>query len=362
MKKIISIFFVLFCSCSWNYAQTFVSGIYEINNFDTTLSCYIEFYADERYQLILEEHVTNDMVESTILSYGRFNIKKDVIILFDAVHGFEMEFYISKTKQIIVTKGFIFLMRKVLTFDQDIYTKCMKPEINPEKQQRSRAEYLRLHSTLYTFHYGQYGSVSAYQLDLKRDKQYTLFYKDILISEGTWKRQGNEIILFDTHLQHSFYVLVGKDRLISCYLPGDFYGLSLYRINPSDRTIFTQKAANVAFPLIIEEKTNSNDTFMFVEEMPEFPQGAKAMLRFIKENTHYPEADRKAGIKGRVVLDFVIEKDGTISTVEVQKKLSPLCDEEAIRVVKSMPKWIPGKQNGVKVAVKYTIAVNFGIK
>jgi protein TonB len=58
---------------------------------------------------------------------------------------------------------------------------------------------------------------------------------------------------------------------------------------------------------------------MFVEEMPEFPKGTKAMLRFIEENRHYPAPNRKAGIKGRVVLNFVIEKDGTISTVEIQK-------------------------------------------
>jgi len=101
---------------------------------------------------------------------------------------------------------------------------------------------------------------------------------------------------------------------------------------------------------------------MHVEEMPEFPKGAEALSRFIKENTHYPDADRKSGVKGRVILTCVIEKDGTIRNIEIKKKLSPLCDEEAIRVIKSMPKWIPGKQNGVAVAVKYTISVSFGEK
>jgi protein TonB len=100
---------------------------------------------------------------------------------------------------------------------------------------------------------------------------------------------------------------------------------------------------------------------MHVEVMPQFPKGGeKAMLRFIKENARYPEAARKAGIKGSVVLFCIIEKDGSISSVKVIKKLSSECDEEAVRVIKSMPKWIPGKQNGINVAVKYTIMVNFG--
>jgi hypothetical protein len=81
-----------------------------------------------------------------------------------------------------------------------------------------------------------------------------LYYKQLLLSEGAWRRQRNEVILFDTHMQHPFYVLVGKDNLINCHLPGDFQGLSLYRINPSDRIISIQKTTSVALFPVIEEK------------------------------------------------------------------------------------------------------------
>jgi protein TonB len=95
--------------------------------------------------------------------------------------------------------------------------------------------------------------------------------------------------------------------------------------------------------------------------MPQIPNGEKALLRFLEKNTRYPEVSRKAGIKGKVVIRCVIEKDGSINTVNVVKKLSLECDEEAVRVVKSMPKWIPGRHNGINVAVIYPIAVDFDI-
>ena len=208
MKRFISILFVSFYSCIWNYAQTSVSGIYKIDNFDVTLSCYIEFYVNENYQLIIEERMTSDIVESTVLSCGHFSIKKDILTLFDSVQGFKMEFSISKTKQLVVIQGFTFLIGKVLTFDQDIYTKYMNPRINPDMQQKNRTEYLRIHTDLYPFYYGKYESVFGYQLNLKEDKQYTLFYKNVLISEGRWERQKNEVILFDTHLQHPSLAVV----------------------------------------------------------------------------------------------------------------------------------------------------------
>ena len=108
------------------------------------------------------------------------------------------------------------------------------------------------------------------------------------------------------------------------------------------------------------DASNTNDkTFDVVEQMPEFPGGQIAMLDFLSKNIRYPEEAHKAGIQGRVVATFVVEKDGSISNAKVMRSIDPLLDAEALRVISSMPNWIPGKQDGKPVAVKYTIPVTF---
>ena len=99
--------------------------------------------------------------------------------------------------------------------------------------------------------------------------------------------------------------------------------------------------------------------FDVVEQMPEFPGGAHALFEFLGKNIHYPKAAEDAGIQGRVIVTFVVMKDGSIGEVKVAKGVSPELDAEALRCVKSMPKWMPGKQNGEAVNVKYTIPLSF---
>ena len=99
--------------------------------------------------------------------------------------------------------------------------------------------------------------------------------------------------------------------------------------------------------------------FDVVEQMPEFPGGAHALFEFLGKNIRYPEAAEKAGIQGRVIVTFVVMKDGSVDRAKVVKSVSPELDAEALRCVKSMPKWIPGKQNGEAVNVKYTIPLTF---
>lgn len=95
------------------------------------------------------------------------------------------------------------------------------------------------------------------------------------------------------------------------------------------------------------------------EQMPEFPGGTKALLSYLASNTKYPGSAVKNGIQGRVVLRFVIGPDGEISNITVLRSVSPEVDAEAIRVVKTMPKWKPGKQNGKVVPVYFTLPVSF---
>jgi len=95
-----------------------------------------------------------------------------------------------------------------------------------------------------------------------------------------------------------------------------------------------------------------------VESMPEFPGGSEKMLEYLKENTHYPD-EPELYAKGRVVVSFIVEKDGSVSDVKTVKSIHPSLDEEAVRVVKSMPKWKPGNLNGVPTRVKYTVPITF---
>ena len=107
-------------------------------------------------------------------------------------------------------------------------------------------------------------------------------------------------------------------------------------------------------------QTKKNDmVFDVVEVMPQYPGGQIAMMKYIMENIKYPEQAMKEGIQGRVTVRFIVEKDGSISNVKPVLSVHPLLDKEAVRVVESMPKWSPGKQNGKPVRVRFNVPVMF---
>jgi TonB family protein len=99
-----------------------------------------------------------------------------------------------------------------------------------------------------------------------------------------------------------------------------------------------------------------------VEQMPEFPGGTEAMMKFIGENLKYPPEAIKQKISGRVLVNFIVGKDGKIKNVKVIRGIGLACDEEAIRVVNAMPAWIPGKQKGEPVDVRFTLPITFALK
>ena len=102
--------------------------------------------------------------------------------------------------------------------------------------------------------------------------------------------------------------------------------------------------------------------FDVVEEMPSFPGGNAALMSYLNSNTKYPVVAQENGVQGRVIISFVVERDGSISDVRVARSVDPSLDREAQRVVKSMPRWKPGKQNGSAVRVKYTVPVVFRLQ
>lgn len=107
------------------------------------------------------------------------------------------------------------------------------------------------------------------------------------------------------------------------------------------------------------EKSPDEELFTLVDQMPHFVGGEAEMSKFIHRNLVYPTAASQAGIQGRVVIRFVVQKDGSLSNIKVVRGIDPECDKEAVRVVKAMPKWKPGKQNGKEVPVYFTLPFVF---
>ncbi len=115
-------------------------------------------------------------------------------------------------------------------------------------------------------------------------------------------------------------------------------------------------------PVREEEEVSEQEIFTVVESMPEFPGGPQAMMEYIARNIKYPPMARESGIQGRVFVNFVVEPDGSVTNVNVLRGIGGGCDEEAIRVVESMPKWTPGRQRGKAVRVSFTLPVRFTLQ
>ena len=115
-------------------------------------------------------------------------------------------------------------------------------------------------------------------------------------------------------------------------------------------------------PEVVDEEVVEQEIFKIVEEMPSFPGGEAKLMEYVGKNIKYPQIARETGIQGRVFVNFVVEPDGSVSNVTVLRGIGGGCDEEAMRVVKNMPKWKPGKQRGKAVRVQYMLAVNFRLQ
>lgn len=109
-------------------------------------------------------------------------------------------------------------------------------------------------------------------------------------------------------------------------------------------------------------KAEENKVFDVVEEQPSFPGGPSALMQWLRDNIKYPVIAAENGIEGRVIVQFVVSKTGSISDVRVARGVDPSLDKEAVRVVSSMPNWTPGKQNGTSVNVRYTLPVTFKLQ
>ena len=124
-------------------------------------------------------------------------------------------------------------------------------------------------------------------------------------------------------------------------------------------------------PLIIDpdkvdqylaERKDTINVYDCVEQMPSFPGGSQKLKEFIEENLRYPKELEESCVQGRVIVRFIVERNGKLSNVKVVKSVHPVLDKEALRIVKLMPRWIPGRQNGITVRVKCYIPIIFRLK
>ena len=129
-------------------------------------------------------------------------------------------------------------------------------------------------------------------------------------------------------------------------------------VDADDETVFEEYIA----PEEDEEEVLETEIFTVVESMPEFPGGMGELMKYLAKNIKYPPLAKESGIQGRVFINFVVEPTGAISNVKVLRGIGGGCDEEAVRVVASMPKWKPGKQRGKSVRVSYNLPVKFTLQ
>ena len=132
-------------------------------------------------------------------------------------------------------------------------------------------------------------------------------------------------------------------------------------------------ALMIVFSNATMAQTNSGDSankiegdsvriYDVVEQMPSFPGGTQALVEYLSKHIKYPVVAEEKRIQGRVIVTFVVERDGSVTDVRVAKSVHAFLDKEAVRVVSGMPRWIPGKQNGKAIRVRYTVPVTFGLK
>ena len=150
-------------------------------------------------------------------------------------------------------------------------------------------------------------------------------------------------------------------RFITKMLEEDPYSDDVTEIDDTKEVVITKAMVEQAGVKKITFGNNDvpEKAFDVVEQMPEFPGGAKALLDYLNKNVNYPKQAFDAGIEGRVIVTFVVDKDGTVRNAKLVKSVDPALDNEALRVINAMPKWTPGRQSGKEVAVKFTVPISF---
>jgi len=211
-------------------AQSQIIGIYSIDSIakNKNIECNIYFLKNGSYYLELSEQVSSDIIESLVLSYGKFSLTRNDITLIDKVHNYKMRL-VKENKSLIVKQAYAFIINRSFVYSCSINSAPGFPSssIDADMLQEERKNYKNVNKTFFPLYFGIYENEQGFKLFILQNNKYKLEFKDIILSEGTWLRRGNEIELKDLYLKHSFYILINGKMLISKLLPGDYKGLSL---------------------------------------------------------------------------------------------------------------------------------------
>lgn len=220
---------------------------------------------------------------------------------------------------------------------------------------------------------------------LKREVRHNLEYlaDNTVIHAGYDSKSYQFHLLGLTHhrstatLYNNFNVLDLKNRIVMMnkkrsrkigrakyfvFLPMAVLLLQFCNIDPEKKETLQTTTENNALDLQEQSLKHEEQVFTRVEEMPQFPGGEKELIEFLKENVKYPAEAQQKGIEGRVIASFVVNADGSTSDYEILRGIDEALDKEALRVVASFPKWIPGQQRGQAVRVKYTVPITFRLQ
>ena len=132
--------------------------------------------------------------------------------------------------------------------------------------------------------------------------------------------------------------------------------------DPNISSVIPSKTSSMSLQKVVDNTSsskNSSKTFDVVDNMPSYPGGRAAMMAFLSSNMNYPATAKENNVQGRVIIGFVVEKDGSISDAKVLRSVDPALDQEALRLVYSMPKWKPGTMDGKPVRVRYSVPFTF---
>lgn len=332
--------------------------------------CFLWLYDDGMYTIELEsnwEYLWTDEFslfgETEILhvSAGHYYWDGDKLHCKDIITGATFDF-ISYNLNLITATGLPLMENRVfLNYRKDSHTfpdlsKAMT-EAKWQLIDNTVTTQNQLKSTKYLTYLTEF---LVFTIDIRPDSTYDMEYGGLLLSQGKWERNGNLLVMHDNNIGGNYYALIGDDKLSINILGDGQKTLSLADV-VDFITCPEPEIGYVGNPWT-EIDPEYEDVFMVVEEEPEFPGGTAALLEYFRNSIEYPQDALRDNIEGRVIVNFIVEEDGSITHPKVLKSISPSVDAEALRIINLMPKWKPGKQNGKTCRVSYSVPVTFRIR
>ena len=211
------------------FAQNEISGFYSIGRVARGIDCNLYLYNNGNYYIELSEFLSNDIVFAVVLSYGKFSLVNKEVMLVDEIHNFKIRLVVDN-KALIAKQAFSFLVNKRFIRNDYVYMEdygSYRSDVNPLLVQKEHKSYNISHNKLIPLCLGVYEDGQGYKLSIQQNNKYKLEFKNIVLSEGKWCRNTNELELKDINLRCSFYLLIDNKKLVSKLLPGEYKSCSL---------------------------------------------------------------------------------------------------------------------------------------